>query len=27
MKTVPIVHRIALLFNGSKIYDRGIIAA
>jgi len=26
MKTVPPVHRIALLFNGSKIYDRGIIA-
>ncbi len=26
MKTVPIVHRIALLFNGSKIYDRGIIS-
>lgn len=25
MKTVPPVHRIALLFNGSKIYDRGII--
>ena len=26
MKTLPPVHRIALLFNGSKIYDRGIIA-
>lgn len=26
MKTVPPVHRIALLFNGSKIYDRGIIS-
>lgn len=26
MKTVPLVHRIALLFNGSKIYDRGIIS-
>ncbi|MCS3468719.1 LacI family transcriptional regulator [Pseudomonas sp. JUb42] len=25
MKTLPPVHRIALLFNGSKIYDRGII--
>ena len=25
MKTTPPVHRIALLFNGSKIYDRGII--
>ncbi|MGQ7862624.1 XylR family transcriptional regulator [Pseudomonas sp. 32A] len=25
MKTVPPVHRIALLFNGNKIYDRGII--
>ncbi|WP_341963964.1 DNA-binding transcriptional regulator [Pseudomonas sp. RC10] len=25
MKTVPPVHRIALLFNGGKIYDRGII--
>lgn len=26
MKTLPPVHRIALLFNGSKIYDRGIIS-
>src|SRR5690606_35683280 len=26
MKTVPLVHRIALLFNGSKVYDRGIIS-
>lgn len=26
MKTVPPVHRVALLFNGSKIYDRGIIS-
>ncbi len=26
MKTVPPVHRIALLFNGSKVYDRGIIS-
>ncbi|MDB5982838.1 MAG: hypothetical protein JWQ69_3853 [Pseudomonas sp.] len=26
MKTVPPIHRIALLFNGSKIYDRGIIS-
>ncbi len=26
MKTLPPVPRIALLFNGSKIYDRGIIA-
>lgn len=26
MQTLPPVHRIALLFNGSKIYDRGIIA-
>jgi LacI family transcriptional regulator len=25
MKTVPPAHRIALLFNGGKIYDRGII--
>jgi LacI family transcriptional regulator len=26
MKTVPPVHRIALLFNGGKVYDRGIIS-
>ena len=26
MKSLPPVHRIALLFNGSKIYDRGIIS-
>lgn len=26
MKTVPPSHRIALLFNGNKIYDRGIIS-
>ncbi|UXZ98089.1 XylR family transcriptional regulator [Pseudomonas phytophila] len=26
MKTVPPVHRVALLFNGGKIYDRGIIS-
>ncbi|MGV8918926.1 MAG: XylR family transcriptional regulator [Pseudomonas sp.] len=26
MKTVPPIHRIALLFNGNKIYDRGIIS-
>lgn len=26
MKTVPRSHRIALLFNGNKIYDRGIIS-
>lgn len=26
MKTTPPVHRIALLFNGSKVYDRGIIS-
>ena len=25
MKTVPPAHRIALLFNGGKVYDRGII--
>ena len=26
MNTLPPVHRIALLFNGSKTYDRGNIA-
>ncbi len=26
MKTLPPAHRIALLFNGSKVYDRGIIS-
>ncbi|QKZ05375.1 XylR family transcriptional regulator [Pseudomonas eucalypticola] len=26
MKSLPPAHRIALLFNGSKVYDRGVIA-
>ncbi|WP_277964768.1 DNA-binding transcriptional regulator [Pseudomonas sp. RIT-To-2] len=26
MKNLPPAHRIALLFNGSKVYDRGVIA-
>ena len=26
MKTLPPAHRIALLFNGSKVYDRGVIS-